>query len=96
MEPRYLGDVIDEVLKVLNDNEYSMTVEGYEDLKADLERIKISVAYAAPESLSLWWEQFMEALNVLSFPPKLPWEKAIYKIVTLKDFDEEQFAAKDW
>lgn len=89
---RVLSDVIDEITKILPNDNLLM-----DRLARRLKDVKESFSFSPPENQAMWWREFEEIINeCVPYPPKLPHEKSIFKIVTLKDFDEEVLASKSW
>jgi hypothetical protein len=70
-----LLDVIDRLLAEIPPEEV--------DLRATLTDLKSSAAWAAPESLLLWWEQVYETLEEdVGDPTGVPWKEALVRIWT--------------
>ena len=77
---RYLPTVITQLLEVIPDKAEQC------QLREDLERIKQSAKYTAPEIMSFKWSEVSAALSaVLPWPPVEDWHKSVAAIFSAKE-----------
>lgn len=82
--PRYLPDVITQVIVLVPSNDPR-------DMLGGLNSLLSSALYSAPEGLGLWWGEFCWFLEShLKFPLTESWEREVYRVVMMSDpsFDE--------
>ncbi len=76
MSESYLPDVIDQIRAEIPDD-----FEKKRELEVELDRVRRSALYSAPEIMTTRWNQAAEVLNrLLPAPPAAPWQERIRQI----------------